>query len=379
MAGAAATLGLTCEIPPPWPPVPSRERIQGMPHLAWAWHFGADGSPETMASVLAQSKLGLILKTHNGTSWMSKWDTSPYAITGPEQIAVLVDYFEGYGVPFHTYCVPQGLDPQREAEMCAEVIGAGARSIFLDLEPFAGYWQGTPDGASYFAQEFRRRQPAGTLYLCVDPRPWVINRIPMAELVPYSQGLAPMVYWESFNTSDNIRGFQSSGYPPGEDGITPEFLLDVSRSVLQGYGLPIMPVGQGNSTYDAWVRFMARAQELDMVPISVWRYGVTNPSVWDLLKYIGPPSGVAGGEPGELKVGGSAKVANTGSCLNARSSPGTSAMLVACLADGTIVKVLDGPEEASKLRWWLVQAEGAVRGWVAEGDASGVKWLVPVS
>ncbi|MDI6858096.1 MAG: twin-arginine translocation signal domain-containing protein [Dehalococcoidia bacterium] len=288
MAGAAAGLGLSCRPPPPSPAVPLRGRAQGPCHLAWAWKFAVDGPPEQVASVLAQHNLGIILKTHTGTQWMSTQDTSPYAVTGPVQVAVLADYFESYGIPFHTYCVLHGVDPVREAEMCADVASAGARSVIVDLEPYDGYWRGTPEGAIAFGQEFRRRQPGGVLHLCVEPRPWQLSRVPAAEFASFSQAVVPMVYWESFNTAENVRLFQQHGFPPGPEGVTPEFLLDVTQSVLGGYGLPIIPIGQGASTIEKWKRFVVRASQLGMSSVSAWRYGVTNPDVWMLLKYCKP-------------------------------------------------------------------------------------------
>ena len=338
------------------------------------WHFGVDGAPERIVPVLAQNKLGIILKTHNGTDWMSRWDTTRYAITGPDQVAALAKYFEDNGVPFHTYCVLNGLNPQREAEMCAQVIGAGARSVFLDLEPFAGYWQGTPQNALIFGQEFQRRQPNGTLYLCVDPRPWVLSRIPVDELVTFSQGFAPMVYWESFNTLDNVNGFVSSGFPPGAAGVTPEFLLDVSRSVLSKYGLSIHPAGQGASTDDAWVRFLTHVYQLGMGSVSVWRYGVTNTNVWPLLRANPPGTEVLVPTPTPtpaatrtrkqtptrtpkpiFKIGDSVKIANTGvSGLNLRAGPALTATIVYTAPDGATGTVADGPEDADGYRWWLI-------------------------
>ena len=378
MAGAAATLGLTCDIPPPSPLVPARGRAKGPAHLAWAWHFGVDGAPERVASVLARNNLGIILKTHNGTDWMSRWDKTRYAITGPEQMAVLAHYFESYGVPFHTYCVVQGVNPQREAEMCAEVIAAGARSVVIDLEPHSGYWQGTPQGALAFGQEFQKRQPDGTLYLCVEPRPWQLSRVPVAEFAPFCQGFAPMVYWETFNSPENVKYFNSNGFPPGLPGITPEFLLDVTHSLLEKYNLPIVPIGQGASTSrDAWVRFLTRSRALGMGSVSVWRYGVTGDEVWQLLRDYPPQDLTWETTPG-LGAGVSARVANTGSCLNVHGTPGTTGALIICLADGSTVTVREGPVEADGYRWWKVAA-GDIEGWAAEGDSSGVPWLVPLS
>jgi hypothetical protein len=379
MAGAAATsLGASsCEPPAPSPAVPTRGRASGMTHLAWAWHFGVDGPPERIASVLAQNNLGLILKSCNGCDWMSKWDSSEWAINGPGRISILSNYFERYGIPFHTYAVLQGRDPVREAAMCADVIGAGARSIFLDVEPWSGYWSGTAQAAMAFGEEFRRRQPNGTLHLCVEPRPWVTPRIPMAEFASFSQGIAPMVYWESFNTSENVRYFESYGMPPGPAGICPEFLLDVSYSMFAGYNLPIYPVGQGASSYDAWTRFMTRAGQLKMGAVSAWRYGVSNPEIWPLLRYITPDPPVTwGGAPARLAVGGKATVANTGACLNIRSYPSSNAGVVDCMLDNAVVKIVGGPEDADGLRWWLIEWQ-RTKGWAAESDGRGTTWLLP--
>jgi hypothetical protein len=236
--------------------------------------------------VAAEHNLGIILKTHTGTEWMAQQDSSPDAVSGPEQVSLLAQYFEARGVPFHAYTVVQGIDPKREAEMAAEVLAAGARSIFLDLEPWSGYyWQRTAEDARVFGRELRRLQPNAIVVTAVEPRPWALERLPMAEFAAFSDALAPLIYWETFNTQPNLDAYQAYGWPPGPDGITPEFLLDVSADLLQPYNLPIQPVGQGASPdMGAWTRFLDYASQLGMPDISVWRHGVTNPGVWDLLK-----------------------------------------------------------------------------------------------
>ncbi len=366
---AVASLGLTCEPPAPSPFVSARGRTLGQRHLSWVWQFSQDGPPEQLVSTLAQHGLGLLLKTHDGTDWMSRYDTSFYAVSGPDQVAVLARYYETYGVPFHAWCVLKGAEPLREAEMCAQVVGAGARSLTADVEPHNGFWQGTAQDAAAFGSEFRRLQPNATLFVSVDPRPWVLAKIPLAEFASAAQGFVPQIYWETFDTSENRQRFESSGFPPGANGITPEFLLDVSGDLLGKYGVPILPAGQGASEdSDAWRRFVDHAFSLGMGGLSAWRYGVTGGDVWRLLRDVGPP---------RPSRGGSAVVADTGSCLNVRGAQTLGAPVLTCLPDGTGVAVRDGPAEADGYRWWLVEG-GGTRGWSAEGEPGGVRWLVPL-
>ena len=269
-------------------------------HLSWVWQFSQDSSPEYIVPVLAAHNLGIALKTHDGTDWMAEYDTSPYAVSGPEQTELLARYFEGYGVQFHAWAVVRGLEPEREAEMCAAVLAAGARSIILDLEPWHGFWVGTPNDALTFGAELRRRQPNAVVKTALDSRPWVTTRVPVAEFASFSNAFAPLIYWETFNDQPNVEKFLASGWPPGPSGITPEFLLDVTASILGPYNLPIQPVGQGASPdMNAWARFLDHAFPLGMKAVSAWRYGVTDPEVWRLLKEKAPPVDTYVVQPGD--------------------------------------------------------------------------------
>lgn len=258
-------------------------------HLAWVWQFSQDGAPEAIRPVLAAHNLGITLKTHDGTDWMAKYDSSRYAVTGPTQVRGLADYFERGGVAFHAWCVVSGLEPRREAELAAAVLGAGARSIILDVEAGRGFWRGTGADAALLGQELRRLQPGGRVYVSVDPRPWRAELVPLAEFAVFSDGFMPQAYWETFNSPGNVSRFEQSGWPTGSAGVTPELLLEVSRSVLKPYGLPIQPIGQGSASGDgAWQRFVDRAFQLGMGAVGVWRYGVTGSDVWQLLKKASP-------------------------------------------------------------------------------------------
>jgi hypothetical protein len=90
----------------------------------WVWQFTADAEPNALSAKLRDHGLGIILKSHDGVTWMSEYDKSPYAVSGPAQWGVLANYFENAGVPFHAWCVVHGTDPMREAKMASDILSA---------------------------------------------------------------------------------------------------------------------------------------------------------------------------------------------------------------------------------------------------------------
>jgi hypothetical protein len=61
-----------------------------------------------------------------------------------------------------------------------------------------------------------------------------------------------------------------------------------------------------------------------------------------------------------------ATVHGTGSCLNLRSEPSTSAVPLTCLADGTEVVLGAGNRVYQDDRWWRLVESGGMAGWLAE-------------
>jgi hypothetical protein len=278
---------------------PSGPPCGGPPYLTWVWRFSTDGPPSQIASTLAQHRGGVILKTHDGVDWMSKWDPSPDAVTDPERVGSLAQLFESAGVPFHAWAVVEGVDPIKEAQMASEVLSAGARSLTLDLEPWEAFWKGTPESARLFGEELRRLQPNATIITAIDPRPWTLDDVPLREFAAFSNALAPLVYWETFDTPNNRAGYAQSGYPPPEEQAAPEFFLDVTGRVLQGYGVAIRPVGQGTSDAAKWARFVDHSTLTGMPELSVWRYGVVGGDVWSLLGERTPSGQLYVVQPGD--------------------------------------------------------------------------------
>jgi LysM repeat protein len=173
--------------------------------------------------------------------------------------------------------------------MAAEVLAAGARSIYLDVEPHAGVWRGTPAAAAEYGRELRRLQPNAQVVLSLDPRPWTFERLPMSQFVEFSDLIAPQQYWRTFNTPPNYERFAQTGFPVGPEGVTPEHLLNVSNQTLGTLGRPLVQVGQG-ATPDSneWRRFIDGAYNSGGQYVTVWRYGVTEADVFQMLQDIPP-------------------------------------------------------------------------------------------
>jgi LysM repeat protein len=230
---------------------------------------------------------------------MSDYDASPYAISDPSQAGVLANYFESEGVPFHAWCVLHGSNPVREAEMAASVLEAGARSLWLDVEPHSGFWRGSAEDAFAFGEELRRLQPRAHLVLSVDPRPWHLGQAPIHEFASFCNVIAPQQYWGIFNPRTNRRRFLEAGFTVPPEGVTPEFLIGVSDSLLPEFGLPVHHVGQGSSQDPAeWDRFVETAFAGGTDFVSVWRYGITADEVMGVLRdkpARQPPAAAAGG------------------------------------------------------------------------------------
>jgi LysM repeat protein len=168
--------------------------------------------------------------------------------------------------------------------MAAGVALSGARSVYLDVEPHSGFWQGSAADAAAYGAELRRLAPEANIVLSIDPRPWVIKTTPVKEFAQFSNAIAPQNYWRTFDTQANYDKFVASGYPVPPEGVTPEFLLSVGQSQLTGYGLPLIEVGQGNTDDPGeWERFIDAAYATGVDFVTAWRYGVMPESVFDVL------------------------------------------------------------------------------------------------
>jgi LysM repeat protein len=258
-------------------------------HIAWVWQFQRDGDPGFIRDTLAANGLGVAVKTHDGPDWMSRYDKSANAISGPARVEAVASFFENSGVPFHAWSVVTGEDPEREAAIASDVLNAGARSLFLDLEPHAGFWKGTSEDAWRFGEALRALQPSAWLSTSVDARPWTIDDIPLGEFATFTDELSPQTYWKIFSSLEHIGRYFASGHVVGAAGITADLVVSAAARRLSAFGLPIHPIGDGTAAAAAgWAEFVDSSFSASAATVSVWRFGIAEPGIWQLLKETPP-------------------------------------------------------------------------------------------
>tara|TARA_B110000438_G_scaffold302426_1_gene360069 strand:- start:46 stop:1494 length:1449 start_codon:yes stop_codon:yes gene_type:complete len=261
-----------------------RPSMTDQKHLLWVWQFSEDGSKYAMRDHLAKYNLGVVMKTHDGTEWMSNFDPSPDAIDGPEKIHELAQFFESAGVPFHTWSVPHGIKPIQEAEMTVLAYNAGSRSIFLDVEHTTGFWRGTNQSAHVFGEKLRNLSSDMRITTSIDGRPWNIDAIPIDAFAEFSDALAPQLYWETFRTWGNRYHYNDHGYFVPNNGISPSFIIQSAFKKLSKYNIAIEPVGEGSSSNVVeWSEFIQAALARNAETVSAWRYGTTSTRIMKLM------------------------------------------------------------------------------------------------
>jgi hypothetical protein len=91
---------------------------------------------------------------------------------------------------------------------------------------------------------------------------------------------------------------------------------------------------------------------------------------------LSPTATPEGGIPSPT-VGGRAQVTTQYQYINLRDEPGQGTNVIGQLANGTVVTILDGPQDVDDLRWWKVQDDQGNVGWAAERVGAEVL-LVPI-
>ncbi len=256
-------------VPPPVPP----DRQTPFDGKVGMWHWKGDAIQENTIDDFARNLKAnapgatqVWVKTSDitqsaGAQWQGFWDTKrALAIDGPASIDRWVQGLARHGLEFVAWCIPRGMNVQTEADLIIQACQRpGVRAMVLDIEPYEGFWVGGREAVRPLMTRVRRALPgAFHIGLCIDPRRQWFDKVHPQEWRPFVNSVHPMVYWATFRR-------------------TPEDSLQETYEVWGNYGLPIIPILQG----DAEVADMGVASTLSVNRhgargVSWWRLGVMN-------------------------------------------------------------------------------------------------------
>src|SRR5258708_2071054 len=206
----------------------------------------------------------VFVKTSDGSDWMGKFDTkTSMAINGVADIRKWIITLQKYGLEFHAWAVPRGLDIPGEASIITQVCQIpGVRSMILDVEPYQNFFQGGRTAVRPLMSKIRAAIPgAFHIAMAVDPRPTQFNAIFPDEWFPFVGSVHLQLYWVTFQTSPDdtlATGYKTwanynrplfpilQGYKAGADGM--ERARSLAVNTYKSIGLRWWVLGQMNAT-----------------------------------------------------------------------------------------------------------------------------------
>jgi murein DD-endopeptidase MepM/ murein hydrolase activator NlpD len=236
------------------------------------WHWKGDSIVETSIDAVvntlrtwAPHVSQIFVKTSDGTKWQGTYDTDrALAIDGPASVKRWAQTLEANGMEFHAWSVPKGRDVNAEADLIAETcVQPGVKSMILDIEPYAGFWEGGRELIRPFMARLRKGVPADFhIGIAVDPRAHHYNSIYPDEWFPFINSVHMMAYWESFQR------------PVIET-------IDEAFNTWRHYGRPLFPILQGNAQKaDMDVARRRSVEQHGAKGLSWWRLGMIGSTEW---------------------------------------------------------------------------------------------------
>jgi hypothetical protein len=227
------------------------------------------------------------LKTHDVGDWMSRYDKTPFAISGVSALHARVREYNQLGIEVIAWFVPgrdPDVDPQadidRQLAMAKLVLDSGVKGFYADVEPFDGFcnWD-CRWSAENFWLRLRAERPDAHLGVIYDPRPHHWEQSATNVWLSVADVALPMCYWETFVDQ-----------PPWNDprGCVRGAYQDLG-TLAPGRPLEYVPMIQGDSTPELVRAAVEESQALGSKRVSIWRRGVTAPAVWDAIRPLADP------------------------------------------------------------------------------------------
>lgn len=215
------------------------------------------------------------LKTHDGTDWMATYDHHPLAVDGPGRVKELIGVYAAQGIDVYAWFVPKGRDAEAQLRMAEEVLDAGVKGLYADVEAFSGF---CGDDCWYLAEalwsRLRSERPSAQLGVIYDPRPQWWEPAAVRAWLAQADVALPMCFWETY-----------SGQQPWDD--PGRCVIQAHEDLAQlapGRSLEYVPMLQGDSTAERFAPAVYAANAMGAARVSIWRRGVVPASIWEWLR-----------------------------------------------------------------------------------------------
>jgi hypothetical protein len=162
------------------------------------WQFGVDypGAEQNDVNLPIST---VYIKTHDGTDWMSTYDHTPNAVSGPDALRSLINIYGYQNIEVAAWFVPTGLDIEGQLQRAKEVLDTGVKGLYADVEPFGGFCdQDCGVLAEQFWKRLRAERPNAHLGVIYDPRTQYHQPSALPAWLSVADVAEPYCYWETF-------------------------------------------------------------------------------------------------------------------------------------------------------------------------------------
>ena len=242
------------------------------------WQFGRDYPGADPNDVNLPVKT-VYIKTHDGTDWMSKYDSNPNAVSGPDALRKLIQDYSYQGVDVVAWFVPYGTDIEGQLQRAREVIDTGVKGLIADVEPYSGFCNANCGMlAEQFWKPLRAQRPNANLGVTYDPRTGALGKGAISAWLSVADMAAPECYWETFAGQGVWGG-------PGTCLLQAHADLE---AMTPGRNVEFAPMLQGATSGASMRVALDTALYLGAERVSLWRRGVVPAEVWNEIKaYVG--------------------------------------------------------------------------------------------
>jgi hypothetical protein len=245
----------------------------------WLHQFDQQPAGDVVAQVAALGLDRLAVKALDGASWMARFDRGPGAIAGVADLVALEARLGADAIGLDAWVNVTKADLGAAAQLWRQILGAIKGRLFLDLEPYAGFWGDDSDLAAVAkALEGLDRSRLGVTF---DPRrsDWrgldaVMNAVSYASPQIYAHdwlaGAEQLVDRWGASPSGASKAPSDEGARAGSSlstrhsSLAWEPLVSVSESVAEWLGIVTAERFQATS-FGVWLLPIADASQRELI------------------------------------------------------------------------------------------------------------------